>query len=137
MESKSFEGQRVVSRLNSEEEHLKCRCLSNPILRINFDWVCHRCYILIYLIAKGSVAPIEIIEFKEKYEIASSSLSIILGFSKNTISNIESGGINSLPRGRLIKLCLDNISILTKYVESCSLLDIPKKEEILEKLRAI
>ena len=42
-----------------------------------------------YLIAKGAVNPIEIVSFRKKYEIAASVLSLILGFSKNTISNIE------------------------------------------------
>ena len=87
-----------------------------------------------YMIAKGAISPIEIINFRTKYKIATSSLSIILGFSKNTISNIENEGITSLPSGRFIKVCLTNITLLSQYVKSCSALDIPKKEEILERL---
>lgn len=87
-----------------------------------------------YMIAKGAVTPTDIIEFRAKYKIAASALSIILGFSKNTISNIENGGITSLPSGRFIKLCLSNTQLLSEYVKSCSSLDIPKKNEILKRL---
>jgi len=89
-----------------------------------------------YMIAKGAIAPTEIVDFRTKYKIAASSLSIILGFSKNTISNIENEGITSLPSGRFIKVCLNNTTLLAQYVESCSAIDIPKKEEILERLGA-
>lgn len=88
-----------------------------------------------FMVAKGAIAPKEISDFRAKYKIAASSLSIILGFSKNTISNIENGGIASLPSGRFIKVCLNNIELLCQYVESCSSLDIPKKQEIIERLR--
>jgi len=87
-----------------------------------------------YMIAKGSVAPTEIIEFRTKHKIAASALSIILGFSKNTISNIENDGIASLATGRFIKVCLSNTSLLSEYIKSCSTLDIPKKNEILERI---
>ena len=89
-----------------------------------------------YMIAKGAISPIEIINFRTKYKIAASSLSIILGFSKNTISNIENEGITSLPSGRFIKVCLTNVTLLSQYVKSCSALDVPKKNEILERLSA-
>lgn len=88
-----------------------------------------------YMIAKGAIAPIEITNFRAKYKIAASVLSIILGFSKNTISNIENGGITSLPSGRFIKVCLSNTELLAQYVKSCSSIDIPKKKEIMERLR--
>src|SRR6056297_1352843 len=39
-----------------------------------------------YMIAKGAAAPAEIVNFRTKYHIAASTLSLILGFSKNTIS---------------------------------------------------
>ncbi len=87
-----------------------------------------------YLIAKGSVAPIEIISFRKKYQIAASVLSIILGFSKNTISNIENEGVTSLPTGRFIKVCLENTSLLSHYIETCTSLEVEKKNELLEKL---
>ena len=77
-----------------------------------------------FMIAKGAIAPKEISDFRTKYKIAASSLSIILGFSKNTISNIENGGIASLPSGRFIKVCLNNIELLCQYVENCSSLDL-------------
>lgn len=89
-----------------------------------------------YMVAKGSIAPTEIIEFRAKHKIPASALSIILGFSKNTISNIENDGITSLPSGRFIKVCLSNTEILSQYVKSCSSLDIPKKKEIMESLNA-
>jgi len=87
-----------------------------------------------YMVAKGAISSAEIVDFRTKYKIAASSLSLILGFSKNTISNIENGGITSLPSGRFIKVCLNNTTLLTQYVKSCSVLDIPKKNEILERL---
>lgn len=90
-----------------------------------------------YMIAKGSIAPTEISEFRAKHKIPASALSVILGFSKNTISNIENGGITSLPSGRFIKVCLSNTEILSQYVKSCSSLDIPKKREIMESLNTI
>ena len=42
-----------------------------------------------YHIAKGAASPSEIIDFRSKYNISASTFSLILGFSKNTISNIE------------------------------------------------
>ena len=87
-----------------------------------------------YLIAQGAVAPIEIISFRKKYQIAASVLSQILGFSKNTISNIEKEGVTSLPSGRFIKVCLTNTTLLSQYIETCSSLDVQKKNELLERL---
>jgi len=87
-----------------------------------------------YLIAKGAAAPIEIISFRKKYKIAASVLSQILGFSKNTISNIENEGVTSLPSGRFIKVCLTNTALLSQYIETCSSLDLKKKNELLERL---
>ena len=43
-----------------------------------------------YLVAKGAASPKEIIDFRLKYRVSASTFSIILGFSKNTISNILS-----------------------------------------------
>ena len=83
-----------------------------------------------YLIAKGAASPDEIIEFRNKYHMAASTLSIILGFSKNTISNIENEGITSLPSGRLIKMCLNNKEIMESYIKVCDAIDNQKKEEI-------
>jgi len=89
-----------------------------------------------YMVAKGAISPSEIVEFRAKYKIAASVLSIILGFSKNTISNIENGGITSLPSGRFIKICLSNTELLSQYVKSCSAIDISKKNEIMKSLSA-
>jgi len=87
-----------------------------------------------YHIAKGAASPSEIINFRDKYQISASMLSIILGFSKNTISNIENEGVTSLPTGRLIKMCLDNKAIIYKYIQLCDDLDSRKKEEISRRL---
>lgn len=87
-----------------------------------------------YLIAKGAAAPSEIISFRNKYHISASIFSVILGFSKNTISNIENDGITSLSSGRLIKMCLDNKNIVYKYVQLCDSIDNVKKEEISKRL---
>jgi DNA-binding XRE family transcriptional regulator len=87
-----------------------------------------------YLIAKGAAAPTEIIKFRTKYRIAASTLSIILGFSKNTISNIENEGVTSLTSGRLIKMCLNNIEILNHYIKVCDDIDNNKKLELSNKL---
>ena len=88
-----------------------------------------------YYIAKGSVTPSEIIQFREKYSISASTLSLILGFSKNTISNIENEGITSLSSGRLIKMCLDDITVVEQYLHLCDLIHNVKKEEISKRLR--
>lgn len=87
-----------------------------------------------YLIEKGAAAPEEIINFRTKYRIAASTLSVILGFSKNTISNIENEGVTSLASGRLIKMCLNNLDIMSYYVRICDSIDKQKKEEISLKL---
>ena len=87
-----------------------------------------------YHIAKGSASPIEIINFRNKYNISASTFSMILGFSKNTISNIENDGITSLSSGRLIKMCLDNTKLVYKYVQLCDSIDNTKKEEISKRL---
>ena len=87
-----------------------------------------------YLIAKGAASPNEIIEFRNKYHIAASTLSILLGFSKNTISNIENDGVTSLPSGRLIKMCLSDKDILYSYIKVCDAIDTRKKDEIAQKL---
>lgn len=87
-----------------------------------------------YLIAKGAAAPSDIISFRMKYHIAASTLSVILGFSKNTISNIENEGVTSLPTGRLIKMCLENIDIMYHYIKICDSIDNHKKDELAKKL---
>ena len=89
----------------------------------------------VYLIAKGAAAPTEIINFRTKYHIAASTLSLILGFSKNTISNIENEGVTSLPSGRLIKMCLNNKNIMYQYIKVCDVIDKRKKEELSNKLK--
>lgn len=87
-----------------------------------------------YLIRKGAAAPSEIISFRNKYHIPASTFSIILGFSKNTISNIENDGITSLSSGRLIKMCLEDKKIIYKYVQLCDSIDNVKKDEISKRL---
>ncbi len=87
-----------------------------------------------YLIAKGAAAPNEIISFREKYHIAASTLSIILGFSKNTISNIENDGVTSLTSGRLIKMSINNKDIISYYIRVCDSIDNRKKEELSKKI---
>ena len=87
-----------------------------------------------YHIAKGAASPSEIIDFRNKYNISASTFSVILGFSKNTISNIENEGITSLSSGRLIKMCLDNTKVVYKYVQLCDSIDNVKKEEISKRL---
>ena len=87
-----------------------------------------------YHIAKGAASPSEIIDFRNKYNISASTFSVILGFSKNTISNIENEGITSLSSGRLIKMCLDNTTVVYKYVQLCDSIDAIKKEEISKRL---
>lgn len=90
-----------------------------------------------YHVAKGSASPSEIRNFRSKYEISASTLSIVLGFSKNTISNIENEGVSSLTSGRLIKMCLGDPNIVEQYVQLCDLLDSSKKEEISKRLREV
>lgn len=87
-----------------------------------------------YHIAKGAASPNEIIDFRNKYNISASMFSLILGFSKNTISNIENEGITSLSSGRLIKMCLENKKVVYKYVQLCDAIDKAKKEEISRRL---
>lgn len=87
-----------------------------------------------YHIAKGAIAPTEIVVFREKYQIAASVLSVILGFSKNTISNIENEGVTSLSSGRYIKLCLSDTNVLSQYIKACPSLEVHKKNELLERL---
>lgn len=87
-----------------------------------------------YMIAKGAATPTEIINFRTKYHIAASTLSLILGFSKNTISNIENEGVSSLPSGRLIKMCLNNKDIMFQYIKVCDAIDNNKKEELSNSL---
>lgn len=89
-----------------------------------------------YMVAKGAAAPEEIISFRKKYHIAASTLSLILGFSKNTISNIEKEGVHSLPTGRLIKLCLTNTDILLQYIHTYSSLEEHKKNALVKSLTA-
>lgn len=86
-----------------------------------------------YFIAQGAAAPIEIINFRNKYNIAASLLSLILGFSKNTISNIEKEGVSSLPSGRLIKICLSDKRVFFQYVKIAQI-DLGKKEELFKRL---
>jgi len=59
---------------------------------------------------------------------------IILGFSKNTISNIENEGVTSLASGRLIKMCLNNKEVMFLYIKLCDAIDSSKKDELSEKL---
>ncbi len=88
-----------------------------------------------YMVAKGAATPAEIINFRTKYHIAASTLSLILGFSKNTISNIENEGVTSLASGRLIKMCLNNKDIMHQYIMICDSIDNQKKNEISNRLR--
>ena len=87
-----------------------------------------------YLIAKGAASPNEIIEFRNKYHIAASTLSLIIGFSKNTISNIENEGVTSLSSGRLIKMCLSNKDLMYHYIKVCDAIDNRKKDELSRKI---
>ncbi len=87
-----------------------------------------------YLIAKGAASPNEIIEFRNKYSIAASTLSLIIGFSKNTISNIENEGVTSLSSGRLIKMCLGNKNVMRHYIRVCDAIDNCKKDELSIKI---
>lgn len=87
-----------------------------------------------YLIAKGAASPKEIIEYRHKYHIAASTLSKILGFSKNTISNIENEGVTSLTSGRLIKMCLNNKDIMSFYIKICDTIDNGKKNELFKNI---
>ncbi len=87
-----------------------------------------------YMIAKGAVAPSEIVRFRTKYHIAASTLSLILGFSKNTISNIENEGVTSLPSGRLIKMCLNNKDLMAQYIRVCDSIDNKKKRDLSNRL---
>ena len=87
-----------------------------------------------YHVAKGSASPTEIIDFRKKYKIPASIFSVILGFSKNTISNIEAEGITSLSTGRLIKICIDDKSVITRYVQLCDAIDEEKRQEISKRL---
>lgn len=87
-----------------------------------------------YHIVKGAASPAEITSFRKKYKIAASTLSVILGFSKNTISNIETQGITSLTTGRLIKICLDDKNLITRYVRLCDKIDQEKRDEISKRL---
>ncbi len=87
-----------------------------------------------YHIAKGAASPAEIIEFRQKYNIPASIFSIILGFSKNTISNIEAEGVTSLSTGRLIKICLENKNVVNNYVQMCESIDHTKRDEISKRL---
>lgn len=88
-----------------------------------------------YMVAKGAADPSEIVNFRNKYHIAASTLSLILGFSKNTITNIENEGVTSLASGRLIKMCLDNKDIMQQYIMICDSIDNQKKDEIANRLR--
>lgn len=87
-----------------------------------------------YHIAKGSASPAEIIYFRKKYEIPASVFSVILGFSKNTISNIETEGITSLSTGRLIKICIEDKNVITRYVQLCDALDKRKRDELSKRI---
>lgn len=87
-----------------------------------------------YHIAKGAASPDEIIFFREKYKIAASMFSIILGFSKNTITNIETEGITSLSTGRLIKICIEDKNVITRYVQLCDALDQRKRDELSQRI---
>lgn len=87
-----------------------------------------------YLIAKGAADPNEIISFRTKYQIPASTLSIILGFSKNTISNIENDGISSLSSGRFIKIFLHNKDIIYQYIQLCDSIDEEKKNELSKRI---
>lgn len=87
-----------------------------------------------YHVAKGAADPTEIINYRNKYNIPASTLSLVLGFSKNTISNIENEGITSLSTGRLIKICLNNKDIVYQYIQLCDSIDSQKKEELSDRL---
>ena len=89
-----------------------------------------------YLVAKGAAQPKEIIDFRKKYDIPASVLSVILGFSKNTISNIENEGVTSLPSGRLIKVCINNKDLIHHYIEVCDSIDEDKKKELIQKIQS-
>jgi DNA-binding transcriptional regulator YiaG len=83
-------------------------------------------------VAKGAASPKEILEFREKYHIPASIFSVVLGFSKNTISNIEQEGALSLPSGRLIKVVMNDKHIMCNYISSCDALDLNKREELVK-----
>ncbi len=83
-----------------------------------------------YYVAKGAADPKEIYTYRKKLKIPASTLSFILGFSKNTISNIENEGVTSLPSGRLIKTCIENSKLMIEYIKMCDVLDDKKKVQL-------
>ena len=90
-----------------------------------------------YNIELGAASPEEIITFREKVQIAASTLSTILGFSKNTISNIENEGITSLSSGRYIKTVLHNKDLLLFYLKSCRSIEEDKQIELYKKIEQV
>lgn len=87
-----------------------------------------------YMVAMGSISPEEIKEFRGKYQIAASTLSFVLGFSKNTISIIETEGVSSLSTGRYIRLCMNNKKVIHNYIRLCNNIDTSKKEELQNRI---
>jgi transcriptional regulator with XRE-family HTH domain len=87
-----------------------------------------------YAISKDSIDPLEILEFRRSYDIAASTLSMILGFSKNTISNIENEGVTSIPSGRFIKMALRDRKTLYRYIELSDWLDEEKRNDLAKRI---
>lgn len=59
----------------------------------------------------------EIVKLKEKYNISSANLSIILGFGENQIRNYLDGEVPSKANGKALSM-IQNITIFENYVES-------------------
>lgn len=86
-------------------------------------------------ILKGGVSVDEIVDFREKYKISAYNLSLILGFSKNTITNIENdGGAPALPTSRFIKQCLNDLELLINYLKDCNEIEDRSKNKMLDRL---
>lgn len=89
-----------------------------------------------YNIEKGAASQDQIIEFRKSFNLSATSFSMILGYSKNTISNIENDGISSLATGRHIRSCIYDRNIFKSYIDLCDEIDQEKKDDLTKRLKS-
>ena len=77
--------------------------------------------------------PAQIIETRQKYGLAASKMSEILGFGANGYRQYETGEVPSLSNGKLIQMAADP-SKFRSLVEITDALDTKNKEQLLQKI---
>lgn len=84
---------------------------------------------------KGMVHPIQIKEFRQKYDLTQKELSNILGVGEITLSRYENGALQDEAHDRLLQFIFEPINLYKMIQEKGEVISEGKKRVLLPKLR--